>query len=236
MHPLQAAVVIITDRVSLAVPASATASVGLGELVHALVRDIDTFDQTNPLQLGQGCQLHDGLVCQMLTASQIDITDSAAALHQALDRIIRDVAAVAKVYVVKILTQAWDGIDRGVRDVATLGEDEVSKARGHVDDLLHGSVGETHAACQVEDPEVFEDPARWQSQESMVINQVAVSKAKLPKGLALGKEGVDGLIADVATRVQIDLEDVRAVIGEGQNGVIIQLIAVIQFKLGRAGG
>jgi len=33
--------------------------------------------------------------------------------------------------------------------------------------------------------------------------------------------------------MQINLEDIRALLGEGENGVIGELAAVVQFKLGK---
>jgi hypothetical protein len=86
----------------------------------------------------------------MLTASQIDVADSVAAHYQTLDCVIGDVTTMSKVDIMKILAQLGDGIDCGVCDVTALAENKVSETRRNVNDLLHGAIGESGTACQVE--------------------------------------------------------------------------------------
>ena len=68
---------------------------------------------------------------------------------------------------------------------------------------------------------MFVGLAGGQVEEGSVINQIAAGQAKFAKGLALGQEGSDGLISDVAAGMEVDFENVGAVVGKGQDGTVI---------------
>jgi hypothetical protein len=164
-------------------------------------------------------------------ASQINVADPVAAVDQPLNGVICDIAAVTEVHVVKVLSQARDGVDGRVRDVAALGQDQVTKPGGKVDDPLHGTVCEAGAAGQIQDSEVLVDPVGGERQEGRVVDKIAVGEAQLAERLALGEQSRDGLVANVPARVEIDLEDVGALLGKGQDRPVVQLVTVVKFQL-----
>jgi len=49
--------------------------------------------------------------------------------------------------------------------------------------------------------------------------------------MALSEESRDGFVTDLSALVEVDLEDVGAVLGKGQDGAIAELIAVVELEL-----
>lgn len=60
--------------------------------------------------------------------------------------------------VVKVLAKLRDGVYGGIRNIAALGKDQVTKAGGNVDDFFHGGISKACAGSQVEDSEMFIGP------------------------------------------------------------------------------
>lgn len=72
---------------------------------------------------------------------------------------------------------------------------------------------------------------RGQSQKGAVVDELTACQPKLAERLALGDEGSDGLIADLCTLVQVDFEDIRAVLGKCKDGIVLQLGTIVEFEL-----
>ncbi len=73
--------------------------------------------------------------------------------------------------------------------------------------------------------------ARWgQGQEGVIVNELTVGEAQFAEGLSLGQEVGDRRVADEAALVEVDLEDVGAVLGEGQDGLVVELDAIVQLE------
>ena len=78
---------------------------------------------------------------------------------------------------------------------------------------------------------MFEFPRRGQREERIVVDEIAACKAKLPQALSFRKEGVYWAVCDQVALLQVDLEDPRAVVGEGENGGIVELCQLVEFQL-----
>ncbi len=219
------------DDVSVGIPPLALSLVGLGKGVNAVVGDAAALDEAYPLELRQVGQPNDGLVCQVHAASQVDVADAVARQSQALDGGVGDLAAMAQVHIVQIFAQAGDGVYGVIGDQAALGKHEVSQAGGHLDDLLDGPVCELETRREVEDAQVLVGLRGREGEEGVVIDELAVGEAQLAERLALGEKVRNGLVADEAALVEIDLEDVGAVPGDGLDGFVVQLDAVVQLEL-----
>lgn len=74
-------------------------------------------------------------------------------------------------------------------------------------------------------------PIRGQGKESAVVDEVAVSESEFAEGPSLGKQGCHRVVSDHAALMQVNLEDVGAMFGKGENRLVRQLSAVVQFKL-----
>lgn len=70
-----------------------------------------------------------------------------------------------------------------------------------------------------------------QGKEGSVRDQFAVGKSKFSESLAMGQESMHWFVADKFALVEVDFEDVRAVIRKCQDGRIFELFTFIQFKL-----
>ena len=65
-------------------------------------------------------------------------------------------------------------------------------------------------------------PARRQGEEGAVVDEIAVGEAQLAERLSLGKKRSDRLVPDLSALVQVNFEDIRAVFGKGENGLVGQ--------------
>lgn len=232
MNPLQAAAVVVVGyNIAVRIPPRACSLVGLSKSVHALVSNVATPYQANALELGQGCKPGDGLVREVLATAQINVSDSVAAMDKPLDGIIRDVATVAEMDVVKILSKPRNGIDSRVGNVATLGQDKIAESGSHVNDLLHSTIRKASTAGEVKYTEMLVNSVRRKRQECRVVDQFAVGKTKFAEGLSSSEQGRDWLIANVSAGMKVDLENVWAVVGKSHDGVVVELVAVIEFEL-----
>ena len=70
-----------------------------------------------------------------------------------------------------------------------------------------------------------------QGKESSVGDQFAVGKSKFSESLAMGQESMHWFVTDKFALVEVDFEDVRAVIRKCQDGRIFELFTFIKFKL-----
>lgn len=138
---------------------------------------------------------------------------------------------MAEMDIVQVFAELGDGMDGCVGDVAALGKDKIAQAWRGIDDLLNSGIRESRARSQVENSEVLVDLAIREAQESVVVDEFAASKAQLTQAVALGEQCGNRSVANLVALVQIDLENVGAVIGEGKNGVIAKLGAFVQFQL-----
>lgn len=170
----------------------------------------------------------------MRAATQVDIANAIAALNQSFDAFVGDLAAVAQMYVVQVLAKLRNGKNSDVGNVSTLSQDEVAKPRCHVYDLLHSSIGEPVATCQIENPKMLIDTFFRQAQESTVINQLTVGKPQLAQAVSPRKKGRYGTIPNLMAMEKIDLQYVWAVFSKSKNGAITQLHAFVEFELGGA--
>ena len=67
--------------------------------------------------------------------------------------------------------------------------------------------------------------------EGRVVDQIATSQAELAKRVAFGKESCDWLVADESALLKVDLEDIRAIFGERDDGLVLKLGAIVEFEL-----
>lgn len=147
--------ILLSDNVAVNVPSVTSPMVSASQSQDRLVGDVAALDQADALELGQGRQSHDRVVCEQCAAAQIDVPYAIALRHQPLHGFVGDIAAVSEVQVVQVLTEPRDGMDGDVGDVPALGEDQVPQPRGGTDDFLDGGVGEPRAGRQIKDSEVF---------------------------------------------------------------------------------
>lgn len=232
MDTLQAgSKVLAAQEHSVGVPPHPRTICRLGKRKDGLVGNATALDQSYTLQLGQGGEASDGHIGEERAASQVNVADAVAAPHQADDALVGDLAAVAEVDIVQVLAKLGDGVDGGIRDVAALGEEQVPQTGRGIDNLGHGSVCEPAAGRQVEDPQVLVDLGRRQGEEGVVVDQLAVGQPELAKAVTLGQERRDGAVSDLDALMEVDFEDVGAVLGKGKDGVVAQLDAFVEFEL-----
>jgi hypothetical protein len=89
---------------------------------HRVVGNIAALDQPDALELREGRKAHDGVVCQVRATPQVDIPYSVATVHQALDRLIRNLTTVPEMHIMKVLTKPGNGMDSYIGDVSALGQ------------------------------------------------------------------------------------------------------------------
>jgi hypothetical protein len=115
-----------------------------------------TFHQSNASQLWQRSEFSDRGIGESDAATEVDIPDSCTVLHERLDGIIRDMAAVSKMNVVQILTELADGVDSYVSNISAFCQNQISKARSHADDFLDGTICKSGTAGKIQDAEMLE--------------------------------------------------------------------------------
>lgn len=168
----------------------------------------------------------------MSAATKVDVPDAVAAVDELLDGVVGNVPTVAQVDIVQILSETGNRVDSGIGDISAFCQDEIAQTRGNIDDLLHGTIGQAHARGEIEDPQVLKDPFGWQGKECGIINKLAVSETKFAQRLALSQEFRDGLVGDESALVEVNFQDIRAVPSKGEDGIVSELHAVVQFDLG----
>lgn len=203
----------------------------LGKRKDGLVGNVTALDQAYALQLGQSSEASDGHIREERAASQVNVADAVAAPHQADDALVGDLAAVAEMDIVQVLAKLGNGVDGGIRDVAALGQEQISQTGSGIDNLGHGSVRQPAAGRQVEYPQVLVDLGRRQGEEGVVVDQLAVGQPELAKAVTLGQQRRDGAVSDLDALMEVDFENVGAVLGKGKDGVVAQLNALVEFEL-----
>lgn len=78
---------------------------------------------------------------------------------------------------------------------------------------------------------MLEFPPRGQREERIIVDEIAARESKLPQALSFRKEGVHWAVCDQVALLQVDLEDPGAVVGEGENGGIVELCQLVEFQL-----
>lgn len=74
-------------------------------------------------------------------------------------------------------------------------------------------------------------PVGREREECRVVDQFAADEAKLAKRLSLCEDGRHWFVADLAALVEINLEDVGAMLGERENSLVGELGALVQLEL-----
>lgn len=97
------------------------------QLLNAEVCDIGALDKSNALKLRKGRQMDHRFVCQVLAASQVDISNPVAMLDEMPKTIIGDPYTMSQMDVMKVLTQLGDGQNTSVSNVAAFGENQITK-------------------------------------------------------------------------------------------------------------
>lgn len=216
---------------SICVPTLAESLVGLSKRIYGHIGDVAAFDEANSLKLGKNSQPGDGFVRQVQAAAQVNIPYTIAEVDQTLDSFVGQVHAVAEVDVMQVLAELRDGEDGLVGNVTAFCEDEISKARGGIDDLLNSTVGDSGTGGKVEDAEVVKDHPWGKRQECAVVNELTHCEPELSERGPLCEEIGDGGIANQLALMQVNLEDVGAMLGEGKDGFVRHLAAVVQLEL-----
>jgi hypothetical protein len=165
----------------------------------------------------------------MGAAAEVDVTDAIARVDEPLDCLVGEMPTMTQMDIVKVLAEPRDGEDGSVRDIPALSEHEVAKSRGNVDDLFDGAVGQARARREIQNAEMFVRLVRRERQEGAVIDEFAVGKPQLAERAAFGEESSYRLVLDEATLVEVDFENVGTMLGKGEDGVVGQLMTVIQF-------
>ena len=148
---------------------------GLCQSVDALIRDCLAFDETDSPELLQRSKLLDTQICQALTTGQVDVSDSITDLDQLNDRIVGDLDAVPKVYVVEIFPELCDCYHCTVSYLPTLGEDQIPQTWGCVNDSLNSVIPEKKTGCQIKYPQAVKCHVPWQVQKGVIRQKVAMS-------------------------------------------------------------
>jgi hypothetical protein len=108
---------------------------------------------------------------------------------------------------------------------------KVPKAWRDIDDLLDGTVRYARTTAEVKNAQMLVNLAGREREEGTVVDQFAVREAKLAQRLAFGEKRGDGFVPDLPTLLQVDLEDIRAMLGESEDRAVLQLDTVVQLEL-----
>lgn len=65
--------------------------------------------------------------------------------------------------------------------------------------------------------------AGGQREEGVIVDQITVGESEFAEAIALGEKGGNGAVTNEVALVQIDFEDIRAVLSECEDGVIAKL-------------
>lgn len=130
---------------------------------------------------------------------------------------------------VQILAEPRDGIDGSVREIAALLQHQVPKPWGHVNYLLDSAVRDPQGRTEIENSQLLKSPRRRKRKEGGIVDQIATSQPDLPERSAFGEECGHCFVADEAALLKVDLEDVGAVFGKRKNGIVLDLIAIVEF-------
>lgn len=216
---------------SICVPALAESLVGLSKRIDRHIGDVTAFDEANPLELREDSQSGDGFIRQIQAAAQVNVPYAIAEVDQTLHSFVGQVHAVTEVDVMQVLAELRDGEDSLVGNVAALCKDEVPETRSGSDDLLDSMVCDPGAGGKVEDAEVVKDHSWGKREECAVVHELTHCQPELSKGVPLCEEIGNRGVANQLALMQINLEDVGAVLGEGKDGLVRHLAAVVQFEL-----
>lgn len=219
---------------SICIPALAESLIGLGKRVNRHICDVAAFDETNSLELREDSQSSDRFIRQVQAAAQVNVPNAIAEVDQTLDSLVGQIHAVTKVDVMQVLSELRDGENSLVGNVTTLCENEIPETRGGVDNLLNSTVGDPGTGRKVEDAKVVKDHPRGQGEEGTVVHELTHCQAELSERVAFCEEIGYGSIANQLALVQVNLEDVGAVLSEGKHGLVRHLAAVVQFELWQA--
>jgi hypothetical protein len=200
------------------------------EALDRKVGDVVAFDQTNPSKLGQEGELADTGIGETGAARKIDVSNPGTSLDQRSHGPIRDIAAVAQVQVVQVLAQRRDRVHSPVGDVATLGQDQDPQARCHLDNLINSFIRDQAAVSKIQDAQAVELLV-GDLQEGVVRQQVTVGKTYLADTVEVAEEMCDRPISDLVAAVEINLQQLRAVRGQRENGGIRDLRTVVELQL-----
>jgi hypothetical protein len=125
-------------------------------------------------------------------------------------------------------------VDSIIGKISALGKHQIPQSGGNINDLLNGTVRQMSTTCEIQYTQVLIRPIWGEVKESIVRDQITVGQSKFTQALAIANESSDGFITDVPALMEIDFKNIRAVLGEGKNGTIIELVAFIEFELGRS--
>ncbi|KAH3658708.1 hypothetical protein OGATHE_006432 [Ogataea polymorpha] len=123
----------------------------VGKSKNALVGDLRALHQPDPSQSGQLRQLVHCLVGELCATCEVDILQPVAAFYEVFGSKVCDVAAMAEMYVVQVLSERCDGTERRVGDGRALRQHHVPQLRGQLNDLLDGPVRDVEALREVKD-------------------------------------------------------------------------------------
>jgi len=77
----------------------------------------------------------------------------------------------------KVLSEFADGIYCKIGKISAFSKDQISKSRSDINDLFHGPVCQTSAACKVKNSKVFVDLVGREVEECIIGDQFAVCKS-----------------------------------------------------------
>lgn len=93
--------------------------------LYASVRYRLALHKANAPQLWQTRQMRDRCICQVITACQINVSNSIASLDQCHDSVVRQIAAMPEMDVMQILSQPTNCLHCCICDVPAFGQDQV---------------------------------------------------------------------------------------------------------------
>lgn len=116
-----------------------------------------TLHEANSSELRQRRKLLDTSVRQAVTARQIYISDAIARFDQLDHSSIGDVRTMAKMDIMKVLTQFADCLDSPVRHEPTFCKDKVPQARSGINYALHRVIFHVLAGSKVQNAKTIKD-------------------------------------------------------------------------------
>lgn len=78
---------------------------------------------------------------------------------------------------------------------------------------------------------MFIDSVLRQAQKSAIVNQLTVCKPQLSQTVPFRQQGGNRGVSDLQALMEVDLKDIGALLREGENSIITELNALVEFKL-----
>jgi hypothetical protein len=116
----------------------------------------------------------------MSAAAQIDVSDAIALLNKFDDGRVRDLSAMPQVKIVQIFSKLADGVNGIICEIPAFRKYQVPQSRSNANNLFHGKICQSSAACKVQNSQMLVNSVRGQGKECLIGYELATRKPQFP--------------------------------------------------------